>query len=57
MYEFTRSSDWASQGGSDNPEDDYPEHLQNLDEQTFFYEKFYQPEFGRFEDLPESLEV
>ncbi|XP_076436549.1 DNA (cytosine-5)-methyltransferase 1-like [Babylonia areolata] len=43
-------SDWALQGGAENPDDDRV--VASDDDLSFFYQKWYDPEFARFEDPP-----
>ena len=43
-------ADWHMQGGIENPDADRV--VTDDDGKTFFYQKFYNPELGRFEDPP-----
>ncbi|KAK0063574.1 DNA (cytosine-5)-methyltransferase 1 [Biomphalaria pfeifferi] len=42
--------DWNMKGGIDNPDEDSV--VKEDDGKSFYYQKFYDPEFGRFEDPP-----
>ncbi|CAL1530549.1 unnamed protein product [Lymnaea stagnalis] len=42
--------DWSMKGGIDNPDEDNV--VKDDDGKTFYYQKFYNPPLGRFEDPP-----
>ncbi|KAH9507553.1 DNA (cytosine-5)-methyltransferase 1 [Bulinus truncatus] len=46
-------ADWKMKGGVEHPDEDSV--VKEDDGETFYYQKFYDPEYGRFEDPPEPL--